>query len=94
MKKHNPKENAPRFDAEGYQIDMHEINGEALPQPGKTVFKPLSHGGARPGAGRKKLGRQPLQLRLNPTTVARLRARAAAEHKTISEVAEERLAAI
>lgn len=94
MKKHTPKHDAPRFDLEGYQIDMRDINGEALPQSDQIVFKPLAHGGARPGAGRKKLGRQALQLRLSPATVARLRARATAENKTLSQVAEERLAAV
>lgn len=94
MKKHTPKPDAPRFDVEGYQIDMRDINGAALPQPGKVEFKPFTHGGARAGAGRKKSGRQPVRLRLSTTTLARLRARARAEHRPLSDIAEERLAGV
>ena len=94
MKKPTPKPDAPRFDAEGYQIGMHDLNGGALPQPGKVEFKPFTHGGARPGAGRKKSGRIPVVLRLSAATLALLRAKALAEHKRLSDVAEERLAGV
>ena len=94
MKKHTAKADAPKFDADGYQIGMTDLNGEALPKPEALKFRPFSHGGARTGAGRKGTGRKPVLLRLSPSVVARLRAKAKAEHKTLSELAEEHLAAV
>jgi hypothetical protein len=90
MKKHNKSE-APVFDAEGYQLNIADLNGEALPEPDKVGFKPLAHGGARQGAGRKNKGRKPLLLRLSPKIIARLKAKAKATHKSVSDVAEESL---
>jgi hypothetical protein len=90
MKKHNKSE-APVFDADGYQLNMADLNGEALPEPDKVGFKPFAHGGARQGAGRKNKGRKPLLLRLSPKIIARLRAKAKATHKSVSDVAEETL---
>jgi hypothetical protein len=91
MKKHNGNPNKPAFDAEGYQVNIQDLNGEALPDPARLQFKPFKHGGARSGAGRKPVGRKPVLLRLSPTVIATLRAKAKAEHKTLSAVAEERL---
>jgi hypothetical protein len=91
MKKHNEK---PEFDAEGYQLAMNDLNGEALPNPASLKFKPLPRGGARPGAGRKPSGREPIMLRLRPAIARRLRAAAKKQGKTLSEVAEARLAKI
>lgn len=48
MKKHSALNQAPKFDADGYQIDMTDLNGEALPNA-NTVFGPFEHGGARKG---------------------------------------------
>jgi len=90
MKKRSENNEAPQFDAEGYQINMKDLNGELLPAPA-LEFQPLSHGGARRGAGRKSIGRKPVLLRLSPPVLDRLRAKAKAEHKTMSEVVEERL---
>ena len=81
----------PKFDAEGYQANLHDLNGEALPASG-LEFKPLKRGGARVGAGRKAIGRVPVTLRFRPAVINALRAKAKAEHKTLSAVAEERLA--
>ncbi len=92
MKKHNENPKKPAFDAEGYQVNIQDLNGEALPDPARLQFKPFKHGGARSGAGRKPVGRKPVLLRLNPTVIAALRAKAKAEHKTLSAVAEEQLA--
>jgi len=91
MKKHNKK---PEFDAEGYQIAMNDLNGEVLPNLPSLKFKPLPRGGARPGAGRKPSGREPIMLRLRPAIARRLRAAAKKQGKTLSEVAEARLAKI
>ena len=82
----------PEFDAEGYQVNLHDLNGEALPSA-KLEFAPFRHGGARVGAGRKPSGRKPLLLRLTPAAIKRLRLAAKRQNKTISEVAEEKLAA-
>lgn len=92
MKKHKEKSEKPVFDAEGYQVNLQELNGEALPKRGSLKFKPLKHGGVRAGAGRKPAGRTPVLLRLSPGVVAALRAKAKAENRTLSDVAEERLA--
>ena len=45
--------------------------------------------GAREGAGRKSKGREPVLLRLSPSVIAKLRAKARAAHKSMSDVAEE-----
>ena len=82
---------APVFDAEGYQTNLTDLNGTALPDLGKVKTRPLGWGGARAGAGRKASGRQPVLLRLTPKTVRSLRAAARKQGKTISEIAEERL---
>jgi hypothetical protein len=92
MKKQSEKSEAPKFDAESYQVDIHDLNGEALPDPTRLEFRPFAHGGARKNAGRKPSGRKPVLLRLSPSVITSLRARARATHRTISEVAEDRLA--
>lgn len=81
----------PVFDAEGYQVNLTDLNGTPLPDLRKVKVRPISWGGARSGAGRKSTGRQPVLLRLTPKTVRSLRASARKEGKTISEVAEARL---
>jgi hypothetical protein len=91
MKERIKNSEAPQFDAEGYQTNIKDLNGESLPDLDKLEFRPFSHGGARKGAGRKSTGRKPVLLRLSHATIKRLHARAKAESKTISEVAEERL---
>jgi hypothetical protein len=93
MKKPDENSDAPKFDTEGYQVDIQDLNGEALPDLSKLDFRPFSHGGARKGAGRKRSGRTPVLLRLSPSVIKSLRAKARATHRTISEVAEDRLAA-
>jgi len=82
---------APVFDADGYQTNLTNLNGTALPDLRKIKARPLSWGGARNGAGRKATGRQPVLLRLSPKTVRNLRATARKQGKTISEIAEARL---
>ena len=57
----------------------------------RGLLKPVGRGGVRPGAGRKPSGRQPVSLRLKPSTILILRQQAKREGKTISEIAEERL---
>lgn len=54
-------------------------------------LKPVSRGGARPGAGRKPSGRKPVSLRLKPSLINALRLQAKREGKTISQVAEDKL---
>ena len=53
----------------------------------------VGRGGARPGAGRKPSGRQPVSLRLRPSLIAALRKQAKREGKTISDIAEAKLLA-
>jgi hypothetical protein len=82
----------PRFNSAGYQVNMKDLNGEPLPDPEKLDFRPLKHGGARIGAGRKPSGRKAILLRLSPKLISALRKEAERNHKTLSDVAEERLA--
>jgi hypothetical protein len=80
----------PVFDAEGYQVNLTDLNGTPLPGLKKVRTRSL-WGGAREGAGRKSTGRQPVLLRLHPKTIRMLRTTARKQGKTISEVAEERI---
>ncbi len=82
----------PVFDPEGYQTNLTNLNGTPLPDLRKVKARAPSWGGARNGAGRKSSGRQPVLLRLSPKTVRSLRATARKQGKTISDLAEERLA--
>jgi hypothetical protein len=91
MKKKTESIERPRFDGAGYQVNMKDLNGELLPDLAKLDFRPFQHGGARIGAGRKPSGRKPILLRLSPKLVASLRREAERSHKTLSDVAEERL---
>lgn len=50
-----------------------------------------THGGKRPGSGRKPRDTQQVTLRLSPETIARLRAQAETLGLTMSEVAERKL---
>jgi len=86
--------NAPVFDSDGYQANLHDLNGTPLPNLKAVKVRPFGWGGARPGAGRRATGRQPVQLRLTPKTLRALRAAARREGKTLSDLAEERLAAL
>ncbi len=92
-KKKHEKVNPPVFDKRGYQANIEDINGEKLPDLEALDWRPL-HGGSRPGAGRKPSGRIPLTLRLRPAVANRLRAVAKKQGKTLSELAEERLAGV
>jgi hypothetical protein len=92
MKKQIGRIEKPQFDSAGYQVDMKDLNGEPLPNLGKITFRPFGHGGARSGAGRKPSGRKAVLLRLSPRLISGLRREAKRNHKTLSEVAEERLA--
>lgn len=83
----------PTFDAEGYQTNLTDLNRTELPDLRKVKARPLTWGGARPGAGRKSTGRKPVLLRLTPATLRALRRSARAAGKTLSELAEEKLAA-
>ncbi len=85
---------SPTFDAEGYQTNLADLNGTPLPDLAAAKVQPQAWGGARQGAGRKASGRRPVLLRLTPKTVVRLRAAARKQGKTVSDLAEERLAAV
>jgi hypothetical protein len=50
--------------------------------------------GSLPASSRQATGRQPVLLRLTPKTVRALRATAKKQGKTLSDLAEERLATI
>lgn len=84
----------PAFDAEGYQTNLADLNGTPLPDLTRVTAKPRGWGGMRTGAGRKPSGRKPVLLRLTPKTVGRLRKTARRLGRTISDVAEERLAGV
>jgi hypothetical protein len=84
----------PQFNSAGYQANMKDLNGEPLPNLEKMVFRPFKHGGARVGAGRKPSGRKAVLLRLSPRVISGLRNEAKRNHKTLSDVAEERLARV
>jgi len=90
MKSTGKKTAKPKFDYEGYQSNLKDLNGEPLPSIEAKDIKPL-RGGARKGAGRKKSGKVPMLLRLTPATAKRLRAAAKREKITLSEVAERSL---
>lgn len=92
MKKRIERIEKPQFDGAGYQANMKELNGEPLPDLAKLKFRPFMHGGARIGAGRKPSGRKAVLLRLSPKVISALRKEAERNHKTLSDVAEERLA--
>jgi hypothetical protein len=84
----------PVFDADGYQTSLTDLNRTALPDLKRVTARPLGWGGVRAGAGRQATGRQPVLLRLTPKTVRSLRATAKKQGKTLSDLAEERLAAV
>ena len=92
MKKSIGHSERPQFDSAGYQVNLKDLNGESLPDLAKLKFRPFKHGGARIGAGRKSSGRKAVLLRLSPKVIAGLRREAERNHKTLSDVAEERLA--
>ena len=85
---------APVFDAEGYQTNFTGLNRTPLPDLKHVKARPLGWGGIRAGAGRQSTGRQPVLLRLTPKTVRKLRAAARKQGTTLSELAEQRLAAV
>jgi hypothetical protein len=93
MKNIGKKNSAPSFDKQGYQIGLTDLNGTGLPDPETELIRPL-RGGVRTGAGRKPGGRQPMLFRLKPETAERLRAAAKRTGKTLSDLAEARLAGI
>ena len=92
MKKKIERIEKPSFNKAGYQVNMKDLNGEPLPNLGKLDFRPFKHGGARIGAGRRPSGRKAVLLRLSPKLISALRKEAERNHKTLSDVAEERLA--
>jgi hypothetical protein len=94
MKKKTRPIEKPRFNSAGYQVNLKDLNGEPLPILEKLSFQPFKHGGTRAGAGRKPSGRKPVLLRLSPRVISGLRKEAKRNHKTLSEVAEERLAQV
>jgi len=80
----------PVFDAEGYQINIKDLNGEPLPDLNDEMrfIHLYQHGGRRDGAGRKPFGREPVLLRLNPEIARRLRNFARRQKKPLSAVVE------
>jgi len=91
MKKRIHRLEKPQFDADGYQVNIKDLNGEALPNLKKLNSQPFAHGGARVGAGRKSSGRKQVLLRLNPDLISEMRMEAKRTHKTLSDIAEARL---
>ena len=83
----------PVFDTEGYQTNMHSLNGEPLPDLRRVSAIPFAHGGARRGAGRKQSGNQPILLRLSPVTIGKLQRLAKKQRKGNSVLASELLEA-
>jgi len=83
----------PAFDREGYQSNLTSLNGDALPDLKRVRSKPLKHGGARPGAGRKPSGNQPILLRLSAGTLRKLRQEAKRRKQPLSMTADEGLLA-
>jgi hypothetical protein len=53
--------------------------------------KTFTHGGARPGAGRKSNNRITVCLRLSPETIARLKARSNELSLSMSDLVEKKL---
>jgi hypothetical protein len=51
-------------------------------------MKIIRRGGARPGAGRKPLGKTQILLHLRPKSAAAIRAKAKKENLTMSEVVD------
>ncbi len=92
MKKKIENIEKPQFDGAGYQVNMKDLNGEPLPDLAKLKFQPFKHGGARVGAGRRPSGRKAVLLRLSPKVISALRKEAQRNNKTLSDVAEDRLA--
>jgi len=81
------------FDREGYQSNLVSLNGERLPDLAKVAARPFKHGGARPGAGRRASGNEPILLRLPPRMITRLRRLAKRQKKGNSVMAGELLEA-
>jgi hypothetical protein len=94
MKKKIETVEKPQFNGAGYQANMKDLNGEPLPNLERLAFRPFKHGGARVGSGRKPSGRKAILLRLSPQMISGLRKEADRDHKTLSDVAEERLAKV
>jgi hypothetical protein len=92
MKEKTGPTEKPQFDSAGCQANLKDLNGEPLPDPAKLKFRPFKHGGARIGAGRKPSGRKAVLLRLSPKVISALRKEAERNHRTLSDVVEERLA--
>lgn len=84
----------PVFDTDGYETGMNSLNGEALPDLQRVKAKPLGHGGARPGAGRKPSNRKPVSFRLTPATIRKVRLAAKRKGVNPSIAAEECLSRI
>jgi hypothetical protein len=94
MKKRMKLIEKPQFNKAGYQANIKDLNGEPLPNLEKLAFRPFKHGGARVGSGRKASGRKAVLLRLSPRVISGLRKEAKRDHKTLSDVAEGRLARV
>ena len=76
-------------DAEIDFADAPEITAEDLASGRVRLVR---RGGKRPGAGRKPSGNEPVTLRLRSRTIKRLHAIARRQGRTLSDVAEEKLA--
>ncbi|MDR2462197.1 MAG: hypothetical protein LBD30_00240 [Verrucomicrobiales bacterium] len=87
MKKSTPIIEPPRFDRDGYQTNLRDLNGEPLPDLAAAKFTRL-HGGARSGAGRRPLGKTTMLLHLRPQAAAAIRTTARREHQTLSAVVD------
>ena len=71
--------------------DQPEITEEAI---ARGDYKLVARGGVRIGAGRKPSGRVPMTLRLRPQVARRLRVLAKKSGRSMSAIAEERLAGV
>jgi hypothetical protein len=83
-----------RLEVQGEALRWEELDEDILVQDVVEGRFPTSRGGRRLGAGRPGGGRRPILLRLKPLVAERLRSKAKATGRTLSEVADEALASI
>jgi len=83
-----------RLEVDGEALRWEELDEDILVQDVVEGRFPNRRGGHRPSLGRWAGGRQPILLPLKPLLAERLRAKAKATGRTLSEVAEEALALV
>jgi len=83
-----------RLEVEGEALRWEELDEDILVQDVVEGRFPTRRGGNKPGVGHWAGRRQPILLPLKPLVAERLRAKAKATGRTLSEVAEEALASV